>query len=531
MDDLLIRGATVIDGTGGAPRSVDVAVRDGRISAIEARRTETAAREINGTGRVLTPGFIDIHTHSDFTLPLNPLAEAKIRQGVTTEVVGNCGFSVAPALPGKADLLADYLSASAPWLPFSETDFAGYMAAWPEIAVNTVMQVGHNTLRLMAMGMENRAPSNSERLHMQEMLAEALEAGALGMSSGLFTPPGLYAEPEEIRTLGRVLKQHGARYSSHIRDESHAVQDAVAEAVDIGESCGIHVEIAHLKLSGIDSWGGAEKLLGMIDAARARGIDVHCDQYPYDTASNPLRFLLPPWIHEGGMDAMLTRLADPYTRARIRQKLAEVGFTNFGRLESWADIRIANSPTAEAGRTIDELARERGQDPLDVVCDMIIADRGATRILVRSMSEDDVKTILADALVMVGSDGPCVAPYGITGQGKPHPRLYGTFPRILGHYARDLDLVSLPQAIHKMTGRAAAALGLADRGTIVEGNAADLVLFNPETIADRATFDDPHRYPEGIETVIVNGVVVIDRGEHTGALPGRLLRRHGAILA
>jgi N-acyl-D-amino-acid deacylase len=530
MDDLLIRGATVIDGTGGAPRFVDVAVRDGQISAVEARRTEIAAREVDGTGRVLAPGFIDIHTHSDFTLPLNRLAEAKVRQGVTTEVVGNCGFSVAPALPGKVELLAHYLSASAPWLPFAETDFASYMATWPQTAVNTVMQVGHNTLRLMAMGMENRAPSSRELLHMQEMLAEALEAGALGMSSGLFTPPGLYAEPEEIRALGRVLKHHGARYSSHIRDESHTVTDAVAEAIDIGESCGIHLQIAHLKLSGVDSWGGAGKLLGIVNAARSRGVDVDCDQYPYDTASNPLRFLLPPWIHEGGMNAMRTRLADPYNRARIRQKLAETGFTNFGRLESWADIRIATSPTAEAGKTIDDLARERGQDPLDVACDLIIADHGATRILVRSMSEDDVRTILADPLVTVGSDGPCVAPYGITGQGKPHPRLYGTFPRVLGHYARDLDLVGLPQAIHKMTGRAAAALGLTDRGTIVEGNAADLVLFNSETIADRATFEDPHRYPEGIEMVIVNGVVVIDQ-DHTGALPGRLLRRRGAMLA
>ena len=531
MDDILIRGATVLDGTGGPPQSADVAVRQGRISAVEAGRTETAVQEIDATGLMLAPGFIDIHTHSDFTLPLNPLAEAKIRQGVTTEVVGNCGFSVAPALPGKAELLADYLSASAPWLPFTETDFAGYMAAWPAITVNTVMQVGHNTLRLMAMGMENRAPSERELLHMQDMLAEALQAGATGMSSGLFTPPGLYAEPEEIRALGHVLKQHGARYSSHVRDESHAVHDAVAEAIDIGESCGIHVQIAHLKLSGIDSWGGAKELLGAVEAARTRGVDVHCDQYPYDTASNPLRFLLPPWIHEGGMDAMLARLAEPYTRARIRQKLVESGFTNFGRLQSWADIRIANSPTAEPGRTIDELARERGQDPLDVACDVIIADRGATRILVRSMSEDDVKTILADALVMVGSDGPCVAPYGITGQGKPHPRLYGTFPRVLGRYARDLGILGLPQAVYKMTGGAAAALGLADRGTISEGKAADLVLFDPDTVADRASFDEPHQYPIGIETVIVNGVVVIARGQHTGALPGQLLRRRGTVLA
>ena len=203
MDDILIRGATVLDGTGGPPQGADVAVRQGRISAVEAGRTETAVQEIDATGLMLAPGFIDIHTHSDFTLPLNPLAEAKIRQGVTTEVVGNCGYSVAPALPGKAELLADYLSASAPWLPFTETDFASYMAAWPAIAVNTVMQVGHNTLRLMAMGMENRAPGARELLHMQEMLAEALDAGALGMSSGLFTPPGLYAEPEEICALGQ----------------------------------------------------------------------------------------------------------------------------------------------------------------------------------------------------------------------------------------------------------------------------------------------------------------------------------------
>jgi N-acyl-D-amino-acid deacylase len=531
MDDLVIRGATVIDGSGTAGRMTDVAVRDGRISAIGPRRSDSARREIDATGRVLAPGFIDIHTHSDFTLTLNPMAEAKIRQGVTTEVVGNCGFSVAPALPGKAELLAHYLSASAPWLPFSETDFAGYMAAWPEIAVNTVMQVGHNTLRLMAMGMDNRPPDDSELKHMQEMLDEALTAGALGMSTGLFTPPGLHAEPEEIRALGRVLKQHGARYSSHIRDESHNVFEAVAEAIDVGESCGIHVQIAHLKLSGIDSWGGADRLLGTIEAARARGVEVHCDQYPYDTGSNPLRFLLPPWIHEGGMEAMLERLAEPYTRARIKQKLVEVGFTNFGRLRSWDDIRIANSPTATAGKTIETLARERGQDPLDVACDIIIADRGATRILVRSMSEEDVQRIVTDPMVMVGSDGPCVAPYGITGQGKPHPRLYGTFPRVLGHYARDLGLLGLPQAVFKMTGGAAMALGLADRGTIAVGNAADLVIFDPEEIIDSATFDDPHQYPVGIDTVLVNGVTVIDGGEHTGALPGRLLRRRGTVCA
>jgi N-acyl-D-amino-acid deacylase len=394
------------------------------------------------------------------------------------------------------------------------------------------MQVGHNTLRIMAMGMDNRAPNEGELRHMREMLEEGLEAGALGLSSGLFTAPGCFSEADELHALGAVLSAHGARYSSHIRDESHDVHEAVAEAIDVGEQCGVHVQIAHLKLSGIDSWGAADRLLGAIDAARGRGVDVHCDQYPYDWATNPLRFLLPTWLQEGGMDAMLERLADDYTRARIRQKIAEVGFNNFGRIESWGDILIAISPNgaAEPGQNIEAIAAERRIDPLDAVCDIIIADRGATRILVRCMSEDDVRMIAADPMATVGSDGPCVAPYGVTGQGKPHPRLYGTFPRLIGRYARDLGLLTLPQAIAKMTGVAAQALGMTDRGVLREGHAADVTVFDPAAIIERSTFEDPHQYPDGVETVIVNGAVVIDQGEHSGALPGRLLRRRGTVL-
>lgn len=533
MDDILITGGQVIDGTGSPAQFADIAIRNGRIAAIEPDRSDSAERVIDAEGRIVAPGFIDIHTHSDFTLPLNPKAEAKIRQGVTTEVVGNCGFSVAPALPGKVDALRDYLSGSAPWLPFEESNFQDYMDSWPDIAVNTVMQVGHNTLRLMAMGMVDRAPIDEERRHMQEMLEEGLEAGALGLSSGLFTAPGCYSEPEELHDLGRVLKAHDARYSSHIRDESHGVHEALAEAIDVGEQCGVHVQVAHMKLSGTDNWGQMDRMLDTIKAARNRGVDVDCDQYPYDWGTNPLRFLLPVWLQEGGMDQMLERLADPYNRSRIRQKIAELGFNNFGRIESWRDIRIAISPVAdiEAGKTIEDLAAERGCDEVDAVCDIIIADRGATRILVRCMSEDDVRTISSEPTALIGSDGPCVAPYGITGQGKPHPRLYGTFPRLIGHYGRDLGLLSLPQAIFKMTGGAAKALGMTDRGTLREGYAADMVIFDADSIIDQATYDDPHQYPAGIETVIVNGTVVIDHGDHSGELPGRLLRRRGSALS
>src|SRR5262245_47661162 len=436
MDDLVIRGGEVIDGSGAPGRIADVGVTDGRIVAIEHGQARQARRIIDAAGRVVAPGFIDIHTHSDFTLPLNPRAESKIRQGVTTEVLGNCGFSAAPALPGRVEMLRDYLGASAPWLEFRETTFADYLDAFPATAVNTVMQVGHNTLRLMAMGMEDRAPAPSELNLMQRLLTEALDAGALGLSSGLFTAPGIYAKSEEMLALGQVLKSRGGAYSSHVRDEANHVFEAGREAINVGEACGVHVQIAHLKLSGTDNWGGARKLLAEIEAARSRGVRVDCDQYPYTAGSNPLRNLLPPWVQEGGMDAMLQRLGESAVRERMRAEIAAHGLNNFGRIPSWDAVRIAISPHQSefAGRTIGDIARERGVDPLDAVCDYLIADRGHTRIVVESMSEADVQEIIRSKDVLVGSDGTSLAPYGTTSQGKPHPRFYGTFPRVLGRY-------------------------------------------------------------------------------------------------
>jgi N-acyl-D-amino-acid deacylase len=476
---------------------------------------------------VVAPGFIDIHTHSDFTLPLNPRAESKVRQGVTTEVLGNCGFSAAPALPGRVTMLRDYLAASAPWLEFRETTFADYLKTFPATSVNTVMQVGHNTLRLLAMGMEDRPPRPDELSLMQQLLEEALEAGALGLSSGLFTAPGIFAKTDEMVALGRVLHRHGAGYASHIRDEANRVFEAVREAIAIAEACAIHLQIAHLKLSGTDNWGGAARLLADIDAARQRGVQVDCDQYPYTAGSNPLRNLLPTWVQEGSMETMLQRLRQPDVRSRMRQEIAAQGLNNFGRIPSWDAVRIAISPHQPeyAGRTIDDIAHDRACDPLDAVCDYLIADRGHTRILVTSMDEADVQAIVRSPMVLVGSDGTSLAPYGTTSQGKPHPRFYGTFPRVLGRYVRDLGLLSLPQAIYKMTGGSAAALRLVDRGLLREGYRADITIFDPHTIADRATYDNPHQYAAGISTVIVNGVVVIDTGEHTGELPGQVLHR------
>jgi N-acyl-D-amino-acid deacylase len=527
MDDLLICGGEVIDGTGAPAREANVSVSSGRIAMVAPGSSRSARRVIDARGHVVAPGLIDIHTHSDFTLPLNTRAESKIRQGVTTEVVGNCGFSVAPALPGRAAMLREYLASSAPWLPFRETTFADYVAAFPATAVNVILQVGHNTLRLMTAGMENRALTADELATMERLLEEALVAGAWGLSSGLFTAPGFYADAAEIHTLARVLRRHGAAYSSHIRDEANRVGEAVREVIAVAEATGVHVQIAHLKLSGVDNWGGAANLLEEIASARRRGLPVDCDAYPYDTASNPLRNVLPRWVMDGGISAMLERLRRPEVRARLRGDIARDGLNNFGRIPSWDAVRIAVAPRLpeEAGHTLGDIARRHGVDPFDAVCDFVIADRGETRILVTSMSDKDVHTISATPWVTVSSDANSLATSGVTSQGKPHPRSYGTHARLLGPFVRDLRLLTLPAAVHKTTGAAAAALGLTDRGVLREGSWADIAVFDPARIAERATYDDPHRYAVGVSTVVVNGEVVVDGGDHTGVLPGRVLRR------
>ncbi len=532
MHDIVIRGGTLFDGAGNPGVPGDVAIAGGRIVAIGNVGGE-AKKIIDAQNLAVAPGFIDIKTHSDFTLPINPKAESKVRQGVTTEIVGHCGFSVAPALPGKVELLRDYLSPSAPWLPFRAMSFPDYLDTFPPTAVNAGMLVGHNTLRLMVMGMgmAERAPSEREMAQMIALLEDALDAGALGLSSGLFTPPGSYAAPAEMIAFGHVLERHNAGYFTHLRDESNHVIEAVAEAIAVGEACGVHVEIVHFKCSGTDNWGKADTALAMIAAAKARGVDVDCDCYPYAAGSNPLKNILPPWVQAGGVEAMIARLREPQTRQRIRDDVARDGLNNWGRIPSWDCVQISISPHLPhcAGRTIASLAAERGADPVDTLCDYLADDEGATRVLVTSISEDDIRTVVASPLALVGSDGNCVAPYGVVGTGMPHPRFYGTFPRILSRYVREQHVLPLALAIHKMTGATARALKLKDRGLLREGFCADVVMFDPDDFTDRATYADPHRFPSGARTtVIVNGTAVVENASHTGALPGKVLRRDAA---
>jgi N-acyl-D-amino-acid deacylase len=527
--DILISDGTVIDGGGKPGERADVAIADGRIAAIGPALAGAAVRTIDAAGLVVTPGFIDIKTHSDFVLPINPKAESKVRQGVTTEIIGHCGFSVAPCLPGKVQMLADYLSGGAPWLPFRETSFPQYLDTFPQVAVNAGMLVGHNTLRLMAMGLEDRTPTLAELQQMIALLDEGLGAGALGLSTGLFTPPGSFAQPDEIMALCGVVARHKALYFTHIRDESNKVMAAVDEAIAVARALPIHVEIVHLKCSGIDNWGKAGEILARIAQARAEGCDIDCDAYPYAAGANPLKNLLPPWVQVGGNAAMLARLAEPQTRARIEAEIADDGLNNWGRIPSWEAVQVSVSPKTPAhdGRTVAALAAERRIDPIDMVCDLLIADNGATRVLITSISEDDIRTIVRSPDALIGSDGNCVADYGTVGQGMPHPRFYGTFPRVISRYVRDERLLPLETAIHKMTGGSARALKLRDRGLLREGWRADIAIFDPADFRDEATYADPHRYPSGGRTtVIVNGIVVVDNAAHTGALPGTVLRRN-----
>jgi len=525
--DILIRNGAIYDGSGAPPVAADLAIRAGCIAAIGSNLGD-AARVIDAAGLAVAPGFIDIKTHSDFTLPINPKAESKVRQGVTTEIIGHCGFSVAPALPGKVELLRDYLSPSAPWLPFRALTFPDYLDTFPATAVNAGMLVGHNTLRLMTMGMADRPPTADDMQAMTELLEEALDAGALGLSTGLFTAPGSYAQPDEIIALCRVVARHKAGYFTHLRDESNQVLEAIEEAIAVAAACGVHVEIVHFKCSGTDNWGKARRALDMIAAARARGLDIDCDAYPYAAGSNPLKNLMPQWVQAGGVDAMLKRLAADETRARIRADIDRDGLNNWGRIPSWDSVQVSISPHLPelAGKTLGTLATERGQDPIDTVCEVIIADKGATRVLVASISESDIDDIVASPLALVGSDGNCVATYGTVSQGLPHPRFYGTFPRIISHYVDERGVLPLALAIHKMTGATARALKLADRGLLAPGHAADVVMFDPQDFRDRATYADPHQYPSGARTTtIVNGTVVVENAVHTGALPGKVLRR------
>ena len=526
---LLIANGRVIDGSGAPGVAADVAVEGDRIAAVGPGLRGEAARTIDARGLVVAPGFIDIHSHSDLVLDSCPSAESKVRQGVTTEVVGMCGFSPGPVAPAGQELVCDWMAGivgnkpAIGWHSFGEyLDHVRRLGA----TVNIAQFVGHGALRLATVGADNRPATADERAGMARLLAEALDAGAFGYSTGLVYAPSVFGTTDELIELARSMAGRNGLYFSHVRGEAATLEPAYVEAIRIAEEGGVPVQIAHVKASGRENWGKMEAALRMIADARARGVDVTGDVYPYPAGSTKMDSLLPGWMQDGGIARLLERLADPAARKRAIDDCLEGGErwrTSSGSL-GWDEVMIATcSQPALPGKTLAELARLTGREPAHAMMDLVLAERACVSMVSWGQSEENVGMVIADPNTMIGSDSLSLHAGPGPHPGKPHPRSYGTFPRVLGEYCRERKLVSWETTVHKMTGKPAAKLRLQDRGLVRAGFAADLALFDPATVRDEATFPDPHRHPTGIPYVIVNGQVVVDGPRYHAVPAGRVL--------
>lgn len=500
--DLLIAGGTVVDGTGVDGYRADVAIRGDRIVSVSRRALprDRAARVIDAKGKVVAPGFIDLHAHLDPLLRL-PSAESHVRQGVTTALGGPDGGS--------------------PWPMGEHLDSAAALG----VGMNVAFLVGHNTIRREVMGMANRAPTPEELDRMKAMVARAMGEGAFGLSTGLKYLPGAYAGTDEVVALAGVAADSGGIYTSHMREEGLGLIDAVAETIEIGRRAGIPVVLTHHKVVGRPMWGASVRTLAMVDSARAEGVDVMIDQYPYTATYTGITVLIPAWSRAGGEARFLERLRDPVLRDSI---VAGIVFNILndrggGDLRRVQLARVEWMPELE-GKTLADWAAMKGLEPTpEVGAELVIeaVRRGGASAIYHVLDEGDVERIMRHPQTMIASDGRLTRP----GEGHPHPRWYGTFPRVLGRYVREKGVLPLEEAVRKMTSMPADRLGLEDRGRIAPGMAADVVVFDPATVVDRATFEAPHQYPDGIEFVVVNGVVTVDAGEFRDLRPGRVLRR------
>jgi N-acyl-D-aspartate/D-glutamate deacylase len=528
--DLLIRHGKVVDGTGNPWYYGEVAVRDGRIAAVGRVLPGAARREIDAHGLVVAPGFIDMHSHSDYLLLEDGDAQSKVRQGVTTEVLGE-GRSAGPYQGKLPPHRATVGGKSVRW-----TTLGGYFDTLEQagVSVNVASYVGADNVWQAVMGDSFNRPTAAQLDEMKGVVDAALKDGAFGLSSMLAMPPGSLATTDDLVALCQVVARHGGIYSSHIRNEGTGVFDAVREAIAIGERAGVPVDIIHLKIADQKLWGRMADVVALIDAARKRGVNVQANVYPYTRGNNDLASIIPPWAHEGGTASMLARLKDPAQRPRLKKDIRD-------GLPGWYDHYTAvggdwsrmlvSGPGPFQGLTMDRVlaARAKGKepapDPLDQLFDILIEAGGSVPTVYAHHTEEDMRTALVQPWCSLGSDGSAYAVEGPLRRGNPHPRNFGTFPRVLGVYVRRLGLLRLEDAVRKMTSLSAAKLGIQDRGLLRPGNWADLTLFDPERVIDRATYEEPFHYSEGIEYVIVNGQIILERGKHTRARPGRALRR------
>jgi N-acyl-D-amino-acid deacylase len=519
--DTVIYGGTLYDGSGAPGIAADIAISGDRIAGIGANLAGLypGARKFDAGGLAVAPGFIDIHTHSDLSVLRNREMRSSVHQGVTTELTGNCGITMGLVQPETPAFKQEMHWLEREGLLLRWTRLGGFFSLLEDegLSCNMATLAGHGTIRKAVMEFAERAPDATELARMRRIVADAMEDGAVGLSTGLEYLPGGYADLDEICALAEVARDAGGFYASHLRSEGDQFLEAVDEAIAVGERTGIPVQLSHHKAEGKANWGKVRTTLARMQSARDNGLDVMTDQYPYTAFMTGLMLiLLPEWARNGSPEDVVARLTDIETRARIEQEVLSSGL-DFNAIQ----IGIARSQPEVQGLTLTQLAQRSETNPAAAGIDLLIAEKGWVGAAHFALSEDDVELVLRDPHTMIGSDGVATTPGG----DKPHPRCYGTFPRILGRYVRERGVLSLPDAIRRMTGLPARRLGLRDRGLLAPGCKADITVFSPTSIADVATFEDPHRYPTGIEFVFVNGRLTIEHGDHNGERAGVVLRR------
>jgi len=527
--DVLIANGRVVDGCGNPWFAADVAISDGKIQNVGKLEGCNAEKMIDADGLVVCPGFIDIHTHSDLQLLVNPTAESHVCQGITTDVIGNCGISLAPTskfYKERTEPLLKMFHES--WRWNSLADFLKLMEK-QRTSVNVAALVGQSAVRAAAMGTRNATPTRKELSQMKQLVSEAMEQGAFGLSTGLFYAPGAYASTNEIAALAETAAENGGIYCTHMRSEGDDLLESVREALKIGEKAGIPVQISHYKCTGPQNWGKIRVGFKMMEEARRKGVDVTCDAYPWTAGVTPLIDYLPHWAQEGGIEKIAERLNDPKTRAKIVADMAEgvPGEESLVKELGWGRIMISTCPSHRdyEGKTVQEIVEVTGKDPYDLIFELLLRDKSEVIAIEFWGSEEDVEEVLKNPLTMISSDSAAITPEGPMGAGKPHPRYYGNIPKLFSDYVREKGTLTLEEAVRKATSFPARRLGLSGRGEVREGMWADVVVFDPDTIAPVGVFGDPHHYPKGIEWVLVNGAVTVEKGRHTGARAGMVLRK------
>ncbi|HBL27682.1 MAG TPA: dihydroorotase [Acidobacteria bacterium] len=531
--DLLIRNGRVIDGTGSPWYAADVGIREGRIAAIGRLDGAPARRTIDAAGRVVAPGFIDMLGQSELSILVEPRLPSKIFQGITTEITGE-GGSIGPI--SDALVAADQIGYAQYGITPDWRTLGEYFTRLEKqgIGLNFASYVGATQVRRMVLGDVDRDPTPEELDRMRALVREAMADGAVGLSTSLQYPPAPYASTEELIALATEAARAGGGYATHMRSEGNAILEALDEAIRIGREAGLPVEIWHLKVAGQHNWGRMGEVIAKIEAARRSGVDVAADTYAYPAWFNSLSAFIPPWAHDGGAAKLVERLRDPALRVRIRREMetpSNAWDNEWQEIPGPEAVLLCSVQAAElkplVGKSLAEVAKLRGQDPIDALFDILIADSAYTAVAVSAMSEADVALALVQPWVSINNDSQGTSPEGRLGEEHPHPRAYGTFPRILRKYVREEKKLSLEEAIRKFTALPAQRMRLADRGVLKLGMWADVVVFDPETVRDLATFENPNQLSQGMEWVLVNGVPVLDGGKMTGALPGKVLRGAG----